>query len=1504
MNREQIVLTALPFSTGADAPFHVSVHVAPKLTPDQPERMLEAFAAFAKWGTAIAGTTLTLRDQPGAALAATRVSEVKPDLWPRMFPPATTPVRRPDYGNLHSRHWRSFPVKAVHDLAALTAVGSAMFFPFDPPSLQDLPREHPYRQLIRSLSGEQLQDSKTPKRFRDDLVTQALDKGGTAGAGGLGAVLDPLHRARRFYEPAGGNVRDGKPVPPPTPRPDFHERVAHLSDQPELLRRLGLVIDLKVADLARLRNAKSLSVGALIDGVEVVSAITEVERRGDRLLTRPRTKDWTGGRLRLGEEDLFAALTMDSDGAAMKLGNFIRALPRMLWMADNGDPGHVAPPALRSEGFTIVRTGRVDGVKEQAGRAAAMAAQLASGVAPLIAAEDVTQGYRVEVWDDHEKKWFSLHRRLATATVAGQIEYADRAEAGWVGTAAVRSATGEGGGDAYLHEALFGWSGWSLSAPRPGPRAEPEDVGGRQVENVRPVDDPAGITPVTVTTKVQPGTLPRLRFGRSYAFRAWGVDLAGNSHGGSGASKPRGTPGVGGGAFPAPAAPDTPLRGRPAVGLAQQVRPAADLVQQLGAAARAPVAAPMEQLRALRGPAIGGGLSIVGEPAVDGLLATRIAARTNAAPTQATQATSVLADRLRAGFAEVTLDLARPSQAEQLDRDDIVVGTPEGADTVTAKLPFLRWDPVPPPVVVPRHRFSPAESVHHLVIRSGVAADGTMSAPDAYIAEVGVTDAADWHTTSERHLAAPKGSQHLNELHGRFDAGIDDPAQRPRLLAAVLRDDGLLYDAKIVSPDDPQVMLDQPGLSLEAGPEVENPVSDLQQFVGDRRGDPIPTGHYVVHDTDQLNLPWLPDPLASGWALGMSGANRGSQLAGLFRTESTAGRYAGQWPAPEPVRLVLASGAAGAETGMVGNVLTIALPPGTRIDLRLSSSLLRDDLKLLALWNLFPPALRALDLVERPAADGQFWALTPYEPITLVHAVPRPVLAPYTAALVPLRPAGATHADLYGVIDIHAPSTDRIEAEARWTEHIDDLAADGPVTENKHAIGFTIQTDPDEDMVLLGQVTDFAAEHQNGVQPFGPVPGIGQLRVHRGRHQFGDTRHRRIRYAFRATTRFREYFPPQLMATVDSRSRIGTETELVIPSSAEPPVPEIDSVIPLMRWDEEVAVGQPFGLTRRRRAGLRIYLKRPWYRTGADEQLAVIVTGGGVGQSTSGAQADVSLWGADPAWFNAGPETPYVALSLEDLYAGTNKLDDRYGTELVGDDPRVSPLALQLNLPGGRGGRRAGIVGYRPQYNADRELWYVDVAIEPGAAVWPFVRLVVARYQPHSLPGLELSKPVACDFTQLLPERTCTVSRPDDGHVRVTVTGPIGLRATGGGGKLLDTGEQSPYPFGEADVTNTIAPSRRMFAAVEQRPAGSTSDLDWQVVREQELSIGGLSPTGDWAWTGVIATGQPVPLRTPEEAEGSDWRVAVREVEYVEGDPVNNVPTRQERTPYLDHVVF
>jgi hypothetical protein len=70
-----------------------------------------------------------------------------------------------------------------------------------------------------------------------------------------------------------------------------------------------------------------------------------------------------------------------------------------------------------------------------------------------------------------------------------------------------------------------------------------------------------------------------------------------------------------------------------------------------------------------------------------------------------------------------------------------------------------------------------------------------------------------------------------------------------------------------------------------------------------------------------------------------------------------------------------------------------------------------------------------------------------------------------------------------------------------------------------------------------------------------------------------------------------------------------------------------------------------------------------------------------------------------------------------------------------------------------------------------RKLWYCDLVIRPGTAYFPFVRLALARYQPHSIPGRHLSSVVMASFQQLAPDRVATVTPELGGRVRVQVHG-------------------------------------------------------------------------------------------------------------------------------------
>src|SRR5690349_7177109 len=90
-------------------------------------------------------------------------------------------------------------------------------------------------------------------------------------------------------------------------------------------------------------------------------------------------------------------------------------------------------------------------------------------------------------------------------------------------------------------------------------------------------------------------------------------------------------------------------------------------------------------------------------------------------------------------------------------------------------------------------------------------------------------------------------------------------------------------------------------------------------------------------------------------------------------------------------------------------------------------------------------------------------------------------------------------------------------------------------------------------------------------------------------------------------------------------------------------------------------------------------------------------------------------------------------------------------------DPFASAITYDMHL------------GKRPD---ERQLWYCDIALDPGAAYFPFIRLALARYQPISTDGGHLSEIVLADVVALTPARWLAVATGLDSRSRnVTVSG-------------------------------------------------------------------------------------------------------------------------------------
>jgi hypothetical protein len=806
-------------------------------------------------------------------------------------------------------------------------------------------------------------------------------------------------------------------------------------------------------------------------------------------------------------------------------------------------------------------------------------------------------------------------------------------------------------------------------------------------------------------------------------------------------------------------------------------------------------------------------------------------------------------------------------------------------ETVTKPTPFLRWEPVSSPAVVSRWRYTEGESLRTLVVRSGVTQDPETLA----IAVEAASDYAVWaetaapgcgyRATAERHLAPPKVTQAQAELHGMFDAAIgsNDPAEQRRMLGWALRADGTFASTHRADIDNPPDLLAQPGMAIV---QVGAPVMDEQQTLPiDPPGAPLGPGQTIVHDVEELSLPYLPDPLAEGVALHFPEAGRDWNLSFPHAAEGFTAAFGGVWPEKEPFRFVLESGPS-LSARVEGRVMRMTLTPGDVQELNLSCSLLRDKLDLLGPWSFLPPSVRKDPDVAEAAADGLIWGLSPAEQMTLVHAVNRPLEAPRPVLISPVRSEGQTSATLGGAVDVHGASTGVLAADASWTEMVDDLSLPQPIRRGGSARAFDTIIHPHEDIALLGAMT---APLQ--------LPDIGRVDMHKAVHHFSDTKHRRLRYQFRAFTRFREFFHPGLLQdetgkqTDEMHSVVSPVVRVSIPSSARPAPPVVHSVLPLFRWSDEGEPEQPMARRRVRRAGARIYLERPWFTSGDGELLGLLLAAGG---DDSHYREDekgegfpfVSKWGADPAWQARQVDRRAVPVLRLDNVLRLAGLDDRERAGRPVVPPRDLPLAVLPDKP------VVTVLGYKPRFNKARELWFVDVAFDPGPQFWPFLRLAVARYQPDSIDGCHLSAPVRCDFVQLPPERTASISRTDDRHVRVVVGGPVGVR-------------QGAPTDGWAE---RIDRDRRVIARLQRRDPNVRSDLGWTTVALERLRLLGSSSDKSMAtWSGELDAGEKLPLQQPGAQQ--DWRIAVEEWELFDADgPGSLVTGKEPRLIYADYL--
>jgi hypothetical protein len=730
----------------------------------------------------------------------------------------------------------------------------------------------------------------------------------------------------------------------------------------------------------------------------------------------------------------------------------------------------------------------------------------------------------------------------------------------------------------------------------------------------------------------------------------------------------------------------------------------------------------------------------------------------------------------------------------------------------------LRYEPVGSPELVVRTEVGAGESLAHLVIRSDVG--------------VGAADWAARHgvggATCERHVVPPKTSQLQAERHGMFDAAIGTGAGVAAMYEIARRDKGQLHDAHARTLD---------------GVTHARPA----------RLDSTPHGHYVVDPSQDLIVPYLPDPLAE--AVTVAGAP-GAQPGVLVRMDATGSTPApapaplgpgeapesllriafgapDRWPDVLPFRLVLAEGDGPPRWDPARRALVLSLPKGGRARIALSCAPPRSRLEELAprSWARRRPRDAAYVAL---AEAGRVWQISPARTVELVHAVQRPVEAPAISSLTPTRAPGETSALLTGRIRLHGASSERVDLVADWDEA---PAAGPPEAAPRHAHVLEHPLHVGHDLPPGVTAPRAAVRYDEGASelvltrpaaPAAPAPDGPIQPTPTPRHEFGDTRHRRVRYRAVATSRFREYLPEALTADPANITRQSEPFTVDVLSSARPQAPQVVQVLPTFAWRR----GGPAGtgvVNTRRGGGLRVYLQPPWFTSGEGELLGMVLWPSGV---FSPDQPFVTRWGRDPIWRRDGPAVPPT---LRDAI-----------------DPVATTIELRL---ADHGSPIVAVAGYPVTWDADRGLWSCDVGLRMPNAYTPFVRLALVRWQPGSLPGLELSPLVLAEFAQPAPDRSLTV-------VRVAADTPP-----------FDPDDPfPPQPLGVRLQLDGPGPPTRVDVTAQRRLPGTADEVGWVDATGAGIEVAETPlPSGSSArWAGRVSF---------PDANADRFRIVVRESE-------------------------
>jgi hypothetical protein len=747
-----------------------------------------------------------------------------------------------------------------------------------------------------------------------------------------------------------------------------------------------------------------------------------------------------------------------------------------------------------------------------------------------------------------------------------------------------------------------------------------------------------------------------------------------------------------------------------------------------------------------------------------------------------------------------------------------------GFEGATAEKTYLRHEPIASPAMLLRTQMKPGESLETITIRSNY--DKSV---DEYAQANSITN-----IVPERHLVAPKIPQQMAETHGRFD-GMDPSASYSLITS---RDGNFSQPA---DPNDPNahfkaedVILSQDlvtlpylpdpvatGTSLtffdrkrkqigsvrlvdfySGGATWPNPVSFRLRLV-EGTGEPkweqdgpriltvyVPKAERIImRYSCTLPSDLLDQQAIWQWVKDLNPANlsdlRNTALQGRhwmltpFREATFV--HAVQQPLEEPKFEKLSPTKGLGETfAMLNGRITIHGLSSARVDMEAEWQEPLDDLTLPE-----PTTINGKGHVLDAAPEEDHVGLTLGNPET-------PVQKPGDS------PAGEVNLMLFPVTPMKAARVSQFQAMPLQKQMVSPaLQAQTPAARKQVLTASFAKFEPQSPNMPMG--TSFANFRADKAVYAPPPP---TLDLGSRKHEFGDTRYRKVRYTAIATTRFREHFLDLLFPpSADPTKTLPGETAIpltrkgsldaVVLNSARPAVPRPQYVLPTFSWErkeDDVTV-----INRRCCGGLRVYLERPWYSSGDGELLGVTLNAAGTFiDEGDPLRAYVTQWGLDPIWKSSG--SIKNAPSLSDFTAASQK-----NTNVILDE-----IANKV----------VHVAGHEVVYDKERRLWFADIVLDGGTAYFPFVRLALVRYQPNSIARAHISRVALTDFIQLVPDRAAAVTVDSEKKLTVQVAGVYGLRE------------------GQALSSPAALRSHQYFTAVLEKKTGAGS-FDWAPVRPE-----------------------------------------------------------------------